>query len=706
MKDASNRQVPSPAEINSLIALYKAGHYSELENQVCLLVDRFPNFGLGYKLLGSALQIQGRNALPALKMAANLLPDEADSYFNLGIAQKMFGLIDEAAASYRRALQIKPDYAEAHKNLSNVLIDLRLLDDAAASYRRALQFNSDDAEAHRILGNVLIELGLLEEAVASHRRALALKPEDAQVNYDLGNALTEVGQIEEAVNCYWQVLEIKPDFAEAHNKLGISLKELGQFDNAQASYLRALELKPDFAEAHNNLGILLEELGQIDAAVTCYRRAIELKPDFAEAHSKLGDILQALGQHEDARASKRRALQLNYKFAEWHNKLGVALLERYQIDSAVANFRRAVLLKPDYARAHNNLGSALLKIQKFDAAEASFRRALHLNIDSATVKLNLGFVLLCQCHYAEAWPMYESRYDPSISGRLSNPPDFPFPQWRGEDLAGKSIVVWPEQGFGDEIQFARFIPMLKSVGACRITLVCKPPLKTLMETLEGVDEVIARSEAASIPLHDYWTFPLSLPLHFSTTVENIPAKLPYLSASPERLNRWRSKLPAGCLKVGLVWKGSAIHKNDANRSLPSLSTLAKLWCTPKVTFISLQKGQGEQEAATPPNGQPILHLGSEIMDFADTAAIVAQLDLVICIDTSIAHLAGALGKPCWVLLPAVGTDWRWLRERMDSPWYPGVMRLFRQTQAGDWANTIDEVAKELAAWADEYQYAI
>jgi tetratricopeptide (TPR) repeat protein len=695
MKNASISLEPTSADINSLIALYKAGHYPEMESQLRLLVDRFPNFGLGYKLLGSALQIQGKNALPALKMAANLLPGEADSHFNLGVAQNMFGLIDEAAASYRRALQIKPDYAEAHRNLGNVLADLRLLDDAAASYRRALQFDFDDAETYRNLGNVLIDLGLLDEAVASHRRAVALKSDDALANFDMGNALTEAGHFEEAAASYRRALQIKPDFAEAHNKLGVSLKALGQFDNAQASYRHALKLNPMLAESHNNLGKLLDELGQTDAAVTSFRRAIELKPDFAEAHSNLGDILQALGQHDDARASKRRALQLNYNSAELHTKLGVTLLERGQIDSAVANFRRATLLNPDYVRAHINLGSALLKRQQFGEAEDCFCRALQLNKESATAKLNLSFALLSQCRYAEAWPKYEARYDPSISGRLSIPPNLPFPQWRGEHLAGKSIVVWPEQGFGDEIQFARFVPMLKDVGASRITLVCKPPLKRLMETLEGVDTVVARSEAASLPNHDYWTFPMSLPLYFGTTIETIPAKLPYLNVPSKQLNQWHERLPLGNVKVGLAWKGNPEHSNDSNRSLPSISTLAPLWTVPGVTFISLQKGPGEDEAVTPPVDQPILHLGSEIRDFADTSAIVAQLDLVICIDTAIAHLAGALNTPCWVLLPVIGIDWRWLPEGKDSPWYPGVMRLFRQTKSDDWSATIGEVAQAL-----------
>jgi hypothetical protein len=216
-----------------------------------------------------------------------------------------------------------------------------------------------------------------------------------------------------------------------------------------------------------------------------------------------------------------------------------------------------------------------------------------------------------------------------------------------------------------------------------------------------VDAVV--TDPAKVPAHDYWSFSLSLPLHFATTVDTIPvAKLPYVHALPDRIAQWRDCLPAASVrKVGLVWKGQSQHKNDANRSLPSLASLAPLWSVPGVTFISLQKGQGEEEAAQPPAGQPLLALGAEMTDFSDAAAIVSELDLVICVDTAIAHLAGAMNKPCWVLLPAIGTDWRWQLDRRDSPWYPSI-RLFRQSDAEDWRTTISEVATALRAWANEY----
>jgi hypothetical protein len=419
------------------------------------------------------------------------------------------------------------------------------------------------------------------------------------------------------------------------------------------------------------LGIALQDLGQLDNAVASYRRALEIKPDFAGAHCNLGSALHDLGQ----------------------------------FDSAIASCRQALEISPDYVEAYNNLGNSLRELMQLDEALTSYSRALEIKPDYAEVHFNMSLLLLSMGRYSQAWPKYEARYHPDFKRfqwKDTIPPDVSFPQWKGEPLAGKSLVIWHEQGFGDDIQFARYIPKLKSRGVSRITLVCKTPLIALLRTLDGVDAVVSQSEAASLPLHDYWTFPMSLPLHFATTVETIPGDLPYLHVLPERLERWRNRLPVSRLKVGLVWKGSAVLKNDANRSLPNLSILEPLWSVPDVAFISLQKGQGEDEAAMPPTSQPILDLGSNIQDFADTAAIIAQLDLVICIDTAIAHLAGAMDKPCWVLLPAIGVDWRWLHERSDSPWYPGVIRLFRQKKAGDWATTIREVALALETWVAEH----
>lgn len=272
------------------------------------------------------------------------------------------------------------------------------------------------------------------------------------------------------------------------------------------------------------------------------------------------------------------------------------------------------------------------------------------------------------------------------------------PFWCGESLSGKRLLVWPEQGLGDELQFLRYLlePQLRDCG--HLTLVCKPPLKSLFSSLGLADAVFAIGDEEIFEgKFDYWTFPMSFPYRLKTGLDSIPVTIPYIAADRQKIDFWRERLPASLFRVGLVWKGNPDHRNDSRRSLGTLCELAPLWrVAGQVSFVSLQKGPGAEEARHPAAEQPLFHCGDLIEDFSDSAAIVHHLDLVICVDTAIAHLAGAMGKRCWVLLPAIETDWRWLHERQDSPWYPGRLRLFRQSPGGAWSQVVAQVCQELA----------
>jgi len=368
------------------------------------------------------------------------------------------------------------------------------------------------------------------------------------------------------------------------------------------------------------------------------------------------------------------------------------LLEAGRPAEAEAAYRQALVLNPNYFDAQFNLGNLLHKLNRMTDAEVAYRSALKLRPDSADAQYSLGFLLLATGRFADAWPYHAYCANPDLKNFSNKVSTLPYPQWRGEPLDGKSLLIWPEQGFGDYIQFIRYVPLLKQRGAARITVVCAAPLHALLATVDGVDQV--RSDLPVEHTPDYWTFPLGLPLFYGTVPDTIPATVPYLQALPERMQQWRDRLPTGGFKVGLVWKGNPQHGNDFARSLPGLSTLAPLCQVPVVRFVSLQKGQGEDEAMHAPADQALIALGKDIADFADSAAIVAQLDLVICVDTAAAHIAGALNIPCWVLLPAFGTDWRWFLERSDSPWYP-CMRLFRQTTHGNWEETVADLVAAL-----------
>ncbi|MDO8774117.1 MAG: tetratricopeptide repeat-containing glycosyltransferase family protein [Burkholderiaceae bacterium] len=506
----------------------------------------------------------------------------------------------------------------------------------------------------------------------------------------------QAGRLAEAENGYLQVLLKDKGHADALHLLGVVHLQRGNLGEAEQLIRKAIALK-ESAFFLGNLGILLKDSLRLAEAEAAYRRALEIKPDYAEAHNNLGILLNESKRLAAAEAAYRRALEIKPDYAEAHNNLGNLLNESKRLAEAEAAYRRALEIKPDYAEAHNNLGILLNESKRLAAAEAAYRRALEIKPDYAEARWNLSLLLLALQRFDEAWPLYESRYARERKEVAVKVPDLSYPQWQGESLVGKSLVIWPEQGFGDYIQFVRYVSLLKARGVSRLTLVCSPPLSVLLATVEGVDAVV--TDLAQLPAHDYWSFVMSLPLHCATTADTIPVEpMPYVHAPPSRVAQWSERLPAAGLKVGLVWKGNSNHKNDSHRSLPDLACLAPLWSVPDVAFISLQKGQGEEDASQPPVGQSLVALGAQMQDFADSAAIVSQLDLVICVDTAIAHVAGALGKPCWVLLPAIGTDWRWLLDRTDSPWYPSI-RLFRQSDLEDWSQTVDEVAGAFKTWA-------
>jgi Tfp pilus assembly protein PilF len=444
------------------------------------------------------------------------------------------------------------------------------------------------------------------------------------------------------------------------------------------------------AEALFFEGNRLMAAGDASAAEACFREAIELAPDFAEAHGNLGLLLDRAGRLDEAEHHYRQSIGLDPDCGQIRLNLGALLAGQKRFDEAEAAYQQAIELMPGSPAAWSNLGVLQACRKQEEAAELSYRTATALDPDYRLAYFNLAYLLLRQGRYEEGWPCFEKRdWYEQLEKRL------PCPRWQGEPLAGRSLLIGFEAGHGDMIQFCRYARVLKGEGAARIAVICHPALKTLFATLRGVDAVHAFDETLPPSQWDFWTPPLSIPFHCRTRLDSIPEELPYLRAEPERARGWSAMLCAQCepddLRVGLAWKGNPKFENDADRSLPGLRTIESLGTVAGVRFFSLQKGVGEDEAANPPPCLPVANLGPQLADFADTAAVVANLDLVICVDTAVAHLAGALGKDCWVLLPDYKTDWRWLDGRADSPWYPGVMRLFRQPRMGDWGSVVAEV---------------
>ena len=465
------------------------------------------------------------------------------------------------------------------------------------------------------------------------------------------------------------------------------LAKQDKLDEAMASYQQALRLKPNYPEAHSNLGNALQEQGRLDEAVASCQQALRLKPDSAEAHHNLGLVLAKQDKLDEAVASFQQTLRLKPDYPDAHNNLGIVLEKQDKLDEAMASYQQALRLKPDYPEAHNNLGIVLEKQGRLDEAVACYQQALRLKPDYPEAHWNRSLAWLLMGRFEQGWPGYEWRWKCKEFGSL---PPFHPPLWDGSPLDGRTILVHAEQGLGDTLQFIRYAPLVHQRGG-RVILVCQPPLIGLLTRSPGVERLVAQGEA--LPEYDVHVPLMSLPGLLGTTLESVPADVPYLDAEPQLVEAWRHRLGSyPGFKVGIVWQGNPKFRLDRLRSIP-LAQFAPLARVPGVHLFSLQKGPGAEQLAAVTDRFPVTDLGRRLDDFMDTAAVLKNLDLVISVDTAIAHLAGALGIPVWVALP-FAPDWRWLMDREDSPWYP-TMRLFRQTRPGQWEDVFQRIAEAL-----------
>jgi tetratricopeptide (TPR) repeat protein len=625
------------------------------------------------------------------QQALRLKSDDADAQNKLGIVLAEQGRLDEAAARFQQALHLQPDYPDAHNNLGIVLEKQDQLDAAMARYQHALRLKPNYPEPHYNLGIVLARLGRLDEAMASYQQALRFKLDYPEAHNNLGTVLAQQGRLDEATASYQQALQLKPDYPEAHNNLGLALARQGRLDEAVASYQQALRLNPNYPDAHSNLGNALHEQGRLDAAVASCQQALRLKPDWAEAHHSLGIVLAKQDQLDAAVASFEQVLRLRPDYPDAHHNLGIVLGNQDQLDAAAVSFQQALQLKPDYPEAHHNLGLALARQGRLDEALACFQQALHLKPEYPEAHWDRGLAWLLMGRFEQGWAGYEWRWKCKEFKPL---PPLHSPLWDGSPLDGRTILVHAEQGLGDTFQFIRYAPLVQQRGG-RVVLVCQPPLIPLLRRSPGIERLLAQGDA--LPEYDVHVPLISLPGLLGTTLESVPADVPYLDAEPQLVEAWRHRLGSySGFKVGIAWQGNPQFRFDRLRSIP-LAQFAPLARVPGVHLLSLQKGAGRDQLPVLPARFPVTDLGGQLDEttgaFLDTAAVMKNLDLVITSDTAAAHLAGALGVPVWVALHHV-PDWRWLLDREDSPWYP-TMRLFRQTQSGQWEDVFERIAAAL-----------
>lgn len=563
-------------------------------------------------------------------------------------------LLKKAAETYRSMLRNAPrDYNNMHV-LGLIECQLGNLDDGAQWFAKALVIKPDFVDALFLSGLVQMERRQYQQALDIFEKAKLLAPDNIEINYNLGCALYECQKFDEAFAVYQQVLELQPEHIEVLNNLGNIKMAQRQLGEAVQYYRRVIAINPGHVMAYNNLAVTLTDIGDLQTAEVHLRKALELKPDYPEAHNNLGNILRMNGAFEES----------------------------------ITSYQKALTLRPDYSEAENNLGNALKDCGRMDDAVMHYKKSIQM-LDKPDYHHNLALALLAQGNFDEGWREYEWRWQgKQHQGEFRH---FAQPQWRGQDIKGKTILIHAEQGFGDTIQFCRYVSLVKARGAT-VVLQVQPSLVPLLNSLQGVDVLIAQGQ--ELPLFDVHCPMLSLPLAFGTTLETIPVNVPYLSLPDFAMKVWAQKISVarGIKKVGVVWAGNAQGQTqdfravDRQRSVNPelLRSLAK---TNGTQFYSLQK---EGKA---PADFGLIDLMDECKNFADTAALISQLDLVIGVDTGVIHVAGALGKPVW-LLNRFNSCWRWLQHRENSPWYPNL-RQFRQPKAGDWVSVIERVQKAL-----------
>jgi len=471
-------------------------------------------------------------------------------------------------------------------------------------------------------------------------------------------------------------------------------QEAGRYENAERTLYRALALAPGSASLQLLLGNLFRLQKRYDAALQCCLAAVELAPDLAAARNNLGNAYSDLGRLRESEAEFRKALALDPGLPEAHFSLGLSVQMQGRDGEAMDCYREALRRAPGFAPAALNLGYLLEARQEVAAAIDTYAAAITADPGLVEAHVNLGMQLLLAGRLAEGWEEYEWRLRyPEYGGADAAAAA---PRWEGAALGGRAILLDAEQGFGDAIQFLRYAPLVAARGG-RVIVRCAPELRDLVASTPGVAAVVRRGEP--LPAFDAYSPLPSLPRTFGTTLENVPADVPYVQADPQRAARWRARLAEAkepC-RVGLVWASQSRHRTAAAKSV-ALDALSPLGAVPGVRFYSLQKGEAARQARHPPPGMRLTDLSADLTDFADTAAALSALDAIISVDTAVAHLAGALGKPAWTLLK-FAPDWRWLLAREDCPWYP-TMRLFRQARPGDWSEPLARLREALARLAD------
>ena len=639
-----------------------------------------------------------RLALDCFREAQRSDPNHAVAHAFSGNVLRQLGEFDAAMAAYDQALAVKPDFAEVFYNRGTLLHQERQLQAALESLESALAVNAAFAQAHCRRGDILRELGQLDAAQQCYRQTIALMPGNADAHFNLGVLQSGAGSYADALKSIEAVIAVAPEQADAHAGRGVAMLSMGQPLAALASFDRAIQLKPRFARAFSNRAQAQSSLGLAADARAGNDEAARLDPEDAAIHFNRGEFLSNCKEWLAAAQSYQAAINLKPDYAEAHCNLGLSQQEMGQEDLALVSYARALALNSRLATAFNNRGNLLRARGQFAEAWHDYHEALALDSDLVEANYNSGQLALIQGDFESGWRGYEWRRK-TEEARAYATRTFPQPAWNGKSaLQGKRILLYAEQGLGDTIQFCRYTKLVAALGA-HVTLEVQPALGELLADIGGVSDLILAG--SPLPPVDYQCSLMSLPAAFKTTLETIPCDIPYLYADPQRVERFRQiQGPRVRPRVGLVWSGNPLQSNDRNRSVALSRFIA---CLPReFEYYSLQKEVRDPDAAKLRSSRDVGIRELPLNSFLDTAALLETLDLVVSVDTSVAHLSGAMGKKTWVLLCYL-PDWRWLWGRKDNPWYPSAT-LYRQPAPNDWESVMSEVKADLLAWGRTFEH--
>lgn len=653
------------ASFRACLDALRSGRLEDAETLARAVLTERPEAADIWHLLGVLATRMGRRrqALDRLGHALELAPRSPAIRFDAAIAAGRFGAHDLALLHLDHVVELRPDHAAAWINRGQALRALERYADALESFERALVLEPALPQALHGRAHALAALNRSAEALSGYEAALMRTPDLADAWIGKGNVLMALERPDDAMACFDHAIGLATSQGgtietriHAFHFRGDALRVLRRWDDALASFDQALSVGPDDTDSWLGRGRVLLEMKRFDEALDCYDRVVALAPEMGKGHEHRSRALRELGLYDEALAAAERSLRL----------------------------------KPDDPGGLNSRGNALRMMGRLEEALVDYQRAIEASPSLGPLRFNRAVCLLLRGAYDEGWREYEYRW--TVRNMAIRRPRLQQPLWLGqEDIAGRRVLLYAEQGLGDTIQFCRFAPLVAERGAT-VIVGAQPELRPLLSALDGVHDVVDRSEVP--PIFDLYCPFMSLPLALGTTEATIPARVPYLSVPAGHAATWDERLGVrNGPRIGLAWSGNREHRNDHHRSIP-LAMLAPL-LSAGPAFHCLQRDMRPEDVPSFAIAGNIRFHGPELNDFSDTAALISRMDLVISVDTSVAHLAGALGRPVWLLLP-YAPDWRWMLNRDDSPWYP-TMRLFRQPAPRDWESVIALVARALTA---------